>query len=186
MSNWELLVIAVGLSMDACAVSVSTGLTAERRGARGALVCGLYFGAFQALMPLLGWLVGAQFAGSIASIDHWVVFGILAAIGGKMIFDSFGGKPAPEDRDPLRLARMLPLAVATSIDALAVGVGFSFIEVSIVHAVAIIGAATMALSAAGYGLGRIIGGRLESKARLTGGIILVLMGVRILVAHLSA
>ncbi|MDR1796052.1 MAG: manganese efflux pump MntP family protein [Clostridiales Family XIII bacterium] len=186
MGILELLIIAVGLSMDACAIAVSTGLSARRRGAADAAICGLYFGVSQALMPVLGWAVGAQFAGRIMDVDHWIVFGILGFIGGKMIFDSFRGEPLPPDERPMRFARMFPLAVATSIDALAVGIGFSFIEVDIALAACFIGAVTFALSAAGYGLGRFAGARFENKARLAGGVILVLMGAKILAEHLGA
>ncbi|MDR1815599.1 MAG: manganese efflux pump MntP family protein [Clostridiales Family XIII bacterium] len=185
MGFWELWIIAVGLSMDACAIAVSTGLSASGRRAKNALVCGLYFGVAQALMPLLGWLVGAQFAERITSVDHWIVFGILGFIGGKMIFDSFRGAQAPPDENPMRFARMFPLAIATSIDALAVGIGFSFIEVNIALAACFIGIVTFALSVAGFGAGRLAGAKFESKARLVGGVILVLMGVKILVEHIA-
>lgn len=183
MSLWELFVIAVGLSMDAFAVSVCKGLSVGRARAGHCLTAGGYFGGFQMLMPLLGYLLGVRFQSLIASVDHWVAFVLLAAIGVNMIREARGEE---ENLDSsFGMSAMLPLAVATSIDALAVGVTFAFLQVQIVPAVLFIGVTTFALSAAGVGIGARFGNRFGSKAELTGGIILILMGTKILLDHLG-
>lgn len=190
MSIGELIVIAVGLSMDAFAVSICKGLSIRRLSFRAALIVGLYFGVFQAGMPLLGYLLGSRFAGSISRLDHWIAFGLLALIGGKMIWDSFsgdecGGECGSERGASLRFRVMFPLAVATSIDALAVGVTFAFLQVSIFSAVALIGGITLILSMAGVGIGHVFGARFQSKAELAGGVALILIGLKILLEHLG-
>ena len=183
MRLYELFIIAVSLSMDAFAVSVCKGLSAGRPRLSHCLTCGGWFGAFQALMPLIGWLLGVRFQGMIVSVDHWIAFVLLSLIGFNMVRESRGG--AAEELDCSFSPRaMLPLAVATSIDALAVGVTFAFLQVdNIFLAVAFIGATTFVLSAAGVKVGAAFGVRFKSKAELAGGIILMGMGVKILVEH---
>lgn len=184
MSLWELFVIAVGLSMDACAVSICKGLSVGKVHSRHALTCGGYFGLFQGMMPLLGWLLGVRFQSIIVSIDHWIAFALLGLIGLNMIRES-----REEEVDCLDCSfsfrAMLPLAIATSIDALAVGVTFAFLKVDIVPAVAFIGIVTFALSSLGTWIGGMFGARFKSKAEFAGGAILMLMGTRILLTHLG-
>ena len=183
MSYLELFVIAVGLSMDAFAVSICKGLSVRRLKPRHNLICGLYFGGFQALMPVIGWLLGRQFESLIKSIDHWIAFALLVLIGANMIREAV--KNEEENlNDSFSPKTMLPLAVATSIDALAVGVTFAFLDVSIVPAVSMIGATTFILSAVGVKIGNVFGAKYKSKAELVGGIVLVAMGVNILIEHL--
>ena len=184
MSLWELFVIALGVSMDACAVSICKGLSVGRVRPSHALTCGGYFGLFQGLMPLLGWLLGVRFQSIIVSIDHWIAFVLLGLIGLNMVRES-----REEEVDCLdcnfSFRAMLPLAVATSIDALAVGVTFAFLQVDIVPAVAFIGVITFSLSTLGTWLGGVFGSRFKSKAEFAGGAILVLMGGKILLEHLG-
>lgn len=183
MSYLELFVIAVGLSMDAFAVSICKGLSVRRLRPRHNLICGLYFGGFQALMPVIGWLLGRQFESLIKSIDHWIAFALLVLIGANMIREAV--KNEEENlNDSFSPKTMLPLAVATSIDALAVGVTFAFLDVSIVPAVSMIGATTFILSAIGVKIGNVFGAKYKSKAELVGGIVLVAMGIKILIEHL--
>ena len=183
MSYLELFVIAVGLSMDAFAVSICKGLSVRRLKPRHNLICGLYFGGFQALMPIIGWLLGRQFESLIKSIDHWIAFALLVLIGANMIREAV--KNEEENlNDSFSPKTMLPLAVATSIDALAVGVTFAFLDVSIVPAVSMIGATTFILSAVGVKIGNVFGAKYKSKAELVGGIVLIAMGVKILIEHL--
>ncbi|MCL2003235.1 MAG: manganese efflux pump MntP family protein [Oscillospiraceae bacterium] len=184
MSLAELFVVAAGLSMDAFAVGVCAGLTMRRATFKKAAVVGLYFGFFQAVMPLLGYFAGAFFAGSIAAFDHWAAFGLLCFLGGKMIAGSFKSGKCPDAEPSLRPSFMLPLAFATSIDALAAGVSFAFIHADIVQAALIIGAVTFLTSAAGVKIGKTAGARFASKAEFAGGLILVLIGTRILLEHL--
>ena len=184
MGFWELLVLAVGLSMDAFAVAVCKGLSLRSLRPRHMAVVGAWFGAFQALMPAAGWLLGAAFAHRIAAIDHWIAFVLLSLIGGNMIREALSKEE--EDCDPsLAPAAMLLLAVATSIDALAVGITFAFLRVDILPAVALIGACTFAISAAGVKVGNLFGARYKSKAELFGGAVLVLIGAKILLEHLD-
>ena len=229
----ELFLIGAGLSMDAFAVAVCKGLGMRRVNWRHALVIALFFGGFQALMPLIGWTVGSLFASSIAAVDHWIAFGLLAFIGGKMLWDAFRegddgvetcacGRdcascpkyrtPAcehPEDapdsaaqsarpaattdaigardaaaRDALDYRELVMLAVATSIDALAVGVTFAFLGVSIWLAIAVIGITTFVLSFAGVAIGNHFGARFERPATIAGGVVLILLGAKILIEHL--
>ena len=183
MHLWELLIPAVGLSMDAFAVSVCKGLAVEKADARACLTAGIWFGGFQALMPLIGYFLGAQFSSYIASVDHWIAFILLALIGGNMIRESFGEADAQSASTSARA--MLPLAVATSIDALAVGVTFATLEVAVVPAVCLIGATTFLLSAAGVKIGSIFGARWRVGAEILGGVILILLGFKILLEHLG-
>jgi len=181
---FELLLIAVGLSMDAFAVAVCAGLTMNRATIKKMLIVGLYFGVFQAAMPLIGYLLATRLADKITAFDHWFAFALLMVIGGRMIIGSFEEDVADSIEASLRPAKMLPLALATSIDALAVGVSFAFLKVSIIPAVLWIGVTTLILSMAGVKLGNIFGTCFKSKAELAGGIILVLMGFKILIEHL--
>ena len=184
MGFWELLVLAVGLSMDAFAVSICKGLSLRELRPRHMVVVGAWFGAFQALMPTAGYLLGAAFADMIASVDHWIAFVLLSLIGGNMIREALGGEE--EDCDPsLSPMVMLMLAVATSIDALAMGVMFAFLRVDILWAVSLIGVCTFVISAAGVKIGNLFGSRYRSKAELLGGVVLVLIGVKILLEHLG-
>ena len=185
----ELFLIAVGLSMDAFAVSICKGLGMRKVNKKQALVIGLFFGGFQALMPFVGWLLGSQFEKYITSIDHWIAFILLGIIGGKMIVESV--KPDKEDDEvkemdaPLDLKEMFVLAVATSIDALAVGITFAFLDYPIVEAITVIGITTFVISIGGVYVGSFFGNKYEKKAEFVGGLILVLLGVRILLTHLG-
>ena len=179
----ELLLIAIGLSMDAFAVSVCKGLSVRRLSLKHALLAGLYFGGFQFLMPVLGWLLGYRFETLIASIDHWIAFVLLGLIGANMIRESFSDAEKLDDDFAFRT--MLLLAIATSIDALAVGVTFAFLEVRILPAALIIGVTTFLLSALGIYIGNLFGTRYKAGAERLGGVILILMGLKILLEHLG-
>ena len=179
----ELLLIAVWLSMDAFAVSVCKGLSVKKVGVKHAALAGLYFGGFQFLMPVIGYLLGFRFESVIESIDHWVAFVLLAFIGGNMIKESFG--KAEELNDDFGVKTMLLMAIATSIDALAVGITFAFLEVQILPAAGLIGVTTFLLSFVGIYIGNAFGIRYKSRAELAGGIILVVIGVKILLEHLG-
>ena len=181
MKVWELFVIAVGLSMDAFAVSICKGLSTKDVRREHMVVTGLYFGGFQALMPLAGYLLGSRFQSMIQRVDHWIAFVLLALIGANMVRESRG--EAEHLDDSFTPGSMLPLAVATSIDALAVGVTFAFLNVRIIPAAALIGVTTFALSAIGVRLGSVFGARYQARAELAGGIVLILMGVKILLEH---
>jgi len=180
----ELFLIGVGLSMDAFAVSVCKGLSMPRMRWKQGAVIALFFGGFQALMPLAGWALGRQFEQYITSIDHWIAFLLLGWIGGKMIWDAFHGE-ADACKAGFDLKELLVLAVATSIDALAVGITFAFLQVAVVPAAALIGCTTFALSLAGVWTGCRFGSRLKDKATLAGGVILCLIGLKILLEHLG-
>lgn len=185
----ELLLLAAGLSMDAFAAAVCKGLEAGRAGIRGMLTVGMWFGAFQGLMPALGFLLGSTFASYIESFDHWIAFTLLCAIGVNTIREALSKDKeerngAPE-RSPLSFPAMLLLAVATSIDALAVGVTFAFLKLNVGAACALIGVTTFALSCAGVKIGSVFGLKHKSKAELAGGIILILLGTKILLEHLG-
>lgn len=180
----ELFIIAVGLSMDAFAVSICKGLSVQKVRPRHALITGLYFGGFQALMPLIGYLLGVRFQEAITSIDHWIAFVLLAIIGINMIREALS-KEEESVNDRFDLKTMLPLAVATSIDALAVGVTFAFLQVQIVPAVSFIGIITFVLSMAGVKIGNVFGLKYKNKAELAGGIVLIAMGAKILLEHLG-
>ncbi len=182
MGIWEILILAIGLSMDAFAVSICKGLSVKRLKPRHCVISGLYFGGFQAGMPLLGWLLGKQFESLIKSVDHWIAFALLCLIGANMIRESFGD---PDELNASFSSRtMLPLAVATSIDALAVGVTFAFLDVDILSSVLMIGCTTFLFSAAGVKIGNIFGTKFKSKAELLGGIVLIAIGIKILIEHL--
>ena len=182
---FELLSLAVGLSMDAFAVSICKGLSVSKVCPKHMLICGLYFGGFQALMPLIGYLLGVNFRSMIASVDHWIAFVLLSLIGANMLRESFS-KDKDENVDvSFGVKTMLLMAVATSIDALAVGVTFAFLEVAIVPAVSFIGITTFIFSAAGVLIGNIFGAKWKNKAEFAGGAILILIGLKILIEHLA-
>lgn len=188
MSLLELFLIGIGLSMDAFAVAVCRGLAMPKLNGRHTVVIALYFGGFQALMPLLGWLLGAQFAGSIQKVDHWIAFVLLALIGGNMVWEAVTGKNDEAScacESCLNHKQLLVMAVATSIDALAVGVTFAFLNVSIIPAAAIIGATTFCLSMIGVVVGNFFGICYQKRAEITGGLILILLGLKILIEHLT-
>lgn len=183
MSLFSLFLIAVGLSMDAFAVSICKGLAMKKITIKKAGIVGLWFGGFQALMPLIGYFLGSRFEKYITSIDHWIAFVLLVLIGLSMIKEALS-KEEECANDSLDAKTMLLLAVATSIDALAVGVTFAFLQVNIVPAVSFIGIITFLLSAVGIKVGNVFGIKYKAKAELAGGIILILMGCKILMEHL--
>lgn len=184
MGLLELFILAVGLSMDAFAVSVCKGLAMPKITVKKAAVVGIWFGGFQALMPALGYLLGSQFKESITAIDHWIAFILLGIIGVNMIREACSGE-CENENDSLDVKTMFLLAVATSIDALAVGITFAFLKVNIAAAVTFIGVTTFIISAAGVKIGNIFGTKYKAKAELAGGIILVLLGLKILLEHLG-
>ena len=184
MTLLNLFLIAVGLSMDAFAVSVCKGLAMEKTPLKKAAIAGVWFGSFQALMPLLGYLLGSRFEKYITHIDHWITFGLLALIGANMVKEAFS-KEEEKASSTMYFKEMFLLAVATSIDALAVGITFAFLRVDLLPAVCLIGATTFVLSALGVKVGNLFGSRYKSRAELAGGILLILMGVKILLEHLE-
>ncbi len=181
----ELFLIAVGLSMDAFAVSVCKGLANKTVTGKNLLVTGLWFGGFQALMPTIGYLLGKQFEAYITAFDHWIAFVLLSLIGANMIRESLS-KEEEEVNSSFGFKAMLPLAVATSIDALAVGVTFAFLRVNILLAVGLIGCVTFVFSAVGVKIGNIFGAKYKRKAEFAGGVVLILMGIKILIEHLMS
>ena len=180
----ELFLIAVGLSMDAFAVSVCKGLAMPKCTFKKAAIVGLWFGGFQALMPAIGYILGAQFQETIASIDHWIAFVLLALIGGNMIHEALDNDEEEADAS-LDVKTMFLLAVATSIDALAIGITFAFLKVNIIPAVCFIGIVTFIISFAGVKIGNVFGVRYKNKAEIVGGVILILLGLKILLEHLG-
>lgn len=184
MGLLDLFITAVALSMDAFAVSVSKGLSVRRVRLKHGLITGAYFGGFQALMPLLGFFLASSFAEYIRRFDHWIAFGLLALIGANMLREALSGADE-EMNDSFSFKTMLPLAVATSIDALATGVSFAVTDTNIWLAIALVGATTFALSAAGVKIGNVFGAKYRSGAELAGGLILILMGAKILIEHLT-
>ena len=183
MGIFELFIVGIGLSMDAFAVAVGKGLCMKKLNKKRCLLIGALFGGFQGGMPLLGWLLGHQFQQYIKAVDHWIAFILLALIGGKMIKDALEEE---EEQESCRLdiKELLMLSVATSIDALAVGVTFAFLEVHILPAISIIGCTTFLLSTAGVVIGNLFGSRYKQKAVIAGGIVLIIMGTKILFEHL--
>lgn len=180
----ELFLIAVGLSMDAFAVSVCKGFAMPKCTFKKAAIVGLWFGGFQALMPAIGYILGAQFQEAIASIDHWIAFVLLALIGGNMIHEALDNDEEEADAS-LDVKTMFLLAVATSIDALAIGITFAFLKVNIIPAVCFIGIVTFIISFAGVKIGNVFGVRYKNKAEIVGGVILILLGLKILLEHLG-
>ena len=183
MTGLEIWLLAVGLAMDCFAVSIASGIILKRARLRPMLVMAISFGFFQALMPLLGWIGASFFSHLIESIDHWIAFILLALIGANMIREAFGDEEQLDDSFSVKT--MLPLAVATSIDALAVGVSFACIDVDIVPAIAIIGTTTFILSAVGIKIGNVFGAKYKSKAEFLGGAVLILLGLKILLEDLG-
>lgn len=186
----ELFLLAVGLSMDAFAVSICKGLKMRKINYSHACIIGAFFGGFQALMPLIGWLLGKQFEKYITSIDHWIAFVLLGIIGGKMVYEALKGEDDNEEKDGkendvLDIKELFILAVATSIDALAVGITFAFLRVSILPSILTIGITTFVLSVIGVAIGNRFGAKYKSKAEVAGGIILILIGLKILLEGLE-
>ena len=184
MSLLEILLIAFGLSMDAFAVSITLGLSVNRPTTKEILLPGIFFGFFQALMPIIGYFAGIYFASRIQEFDHWIAFALLGIIGGKMIKESLSKDERKPNENSFLLIKMLVLAIATSIDALAIGVTFAFLNVHIFKAVIIIGFITFFISMCGVKIGNIFGAKFKSKAEFMGGAVLVLLGVRIVLEHL--
>lgn len=184
MGLLELFILAAGLSMDAFAVSVCKGLAMPKITVKKTLIVGLWFGGFQALMPAIGYFLGVQFRDKITAVDHWIAFILLGLIGANMIKEACSGG-CEEESDSLDLKTMFLLAVATSIDALAVGITFAFLNVHLLSAVSFIGVTTFVLSAIGVKIGNVFGTRYKSKAEFTGGVILILLGLKILLEHLG-
>ena len=189
MSFWELFLIGIGLSMDAFAVAICQGLCMPRMNWKNGTVIALFFGGFQALMPLVGWLLGSQFSAYIQSVDHWIAFVLLGLIGGNMMREALG--PEEEETscavsDRLDLRRLLLMAIATSIDALAVGISLAMAgDVNIWAAILLIGGFTCGFCTVGVKIGNIFGSRFENKAQIAGGVILIFLGLRILLEHLG-
>lgn len=184
----ELVLIAVGLSMDAFAVSICKGLGMKRLDVKQAAIIAVFFGGFQGLMPVIGWALGTGFQSYITPVDHWIAFALLAFIGAKMLFDAFHDDEADSQEkssDRLAIKEVLLLATATSIDALAVGITFAFLQVDIVVAVLLIGVITFGLSFIGVAVGHQFGARFEKPASIVGGVVLILIGLKILLEHLG-
>ena len=188
MSFWEIFLIGIGLSMDAFDVAVSKGLSMKKMNYKAGIIIALFFGVFQAGMPLIGYFAAVRFEKYITAVDHWIVFGLLLLIGGKAIIEAVKDlKESKEETEEFRMkwGELILLALATSIDALAVGISFAFLEVNIFGSVAIIGCATLVLSFAGVLIGNRFGARFKTKAEIAGGIILILIGIKILLEHLG-
>lgn len=179
----ELIILSIGLAMDAFAVAICKGLAMKKMNWKKACIIGTYFGIFQAVMPLIGYLLGVNFQDKIVNIDHWVAFILLGIIGFNMIKEAIS-KETETANDSIKFKDMLILAIATSIDALAVGITFAFLKVNILLAISLIGSITFAISVAGVKIGNIFGDKYEKKAELAGGIILILLGIKILLEHL--
>lgn len=179
----ELIILSVGLAMDAFAVAVCKGLSMQKMNWKNAIIIGVYFGAFQAIMPLIGYLLGVGFQDKICNVDHWIAFILLGIIGINMIKEAISKENDISD-DSVKFKDMIILGVATSIDALAVGITFAFLKVNVVLAVSLIGIITFAISIAGVKIGNIFGDKYEKKAEFVGGLILILLGLKILFEHL--
>lgn len=185
MNTWELLILAIGLSMDAFAVAICKGLAIKEARVKHMIIAGAYFGGFQALMPVIGYLLGVNFKGLIERFDHWIAFFLLALIGGNMLREALSKGEEEELNTSFGPKSMIPLAVATSIDALAVGVTFAFLQVRIIPAVSMIGITTFLFSLVGVKIGNIFGLKYKTKAEFAGGLILILIGLKILLEHLG-
>lgn len=190
MSYIEILLVGIGLSMDAFAASICQGLSMKKLSIKSMLIIGLFFGGFQALMPTVGFFLGTQFEAYIVSIDHWVAFALLSFIGGKMLFDVIKGEDDDDEINEekeykLDIKNIAVLAVATSIDALAVGISMAFLSVDIISAASMIGVTTFVISSAGVVIGHKFGTKYKDKATMVGGLILILIGVKILLEHLG-
>jgi len=184
MKLFEIILIAIGLSMDAFAVSITLGLSVYKPRVKEIITPGVFFGFFQALMPIIGYFAGKYFADKIQIFDHWIAFTLLGIIGGKMIIESFSKKEEETSENYFQFIKMLVLAIATSIDALAIGVTFAFFKINIFKAALIIGLITFFISMAGVKIGNIFGTKFKSKAEFIGGAALVLLGIKILIEHL--
>lgn len=184
MGILEIILIGVGLAMDAFAVAVCKGLSMKKMNWKNAIIIALYFGIFQAVQPIIGYLLGTTFSGFVKGVDHWIAFILLVMIGGNMIKESFDDEQNKKN-DSIDIKTMLLLAVATSIDALAVGITFAFFKTNIILAVTIIGVVTFVLSILGVKIGNRFGNKFQNKAELTGGIILIIIGLKILLEHLE-
>ena len=184
MKLLEIIVIAVGLSMDAFAVSITMGLSSKKPRIIEYIIPGIYFGFFQALMPFIGYFAGFYFAGKIKGFDHWIAFFLLGIIGGKMVKESFSKDDQEIEGNSLQFMKMLLLAIATSIDALAVGITFAFFEINIFMAITITGLTTFFISICGVKIGNLFGIKFKSKAEFLGGFVLIILGVKILIEHL--
>lgn len=184
MGIYEIVLIGLGLAMDAFAVSICKGLSMKKMNWKSAMVIALYFGIFQALMPIIGYFLGTTFSGLVENVDHWIVFILLTIIGGNMIRDSFDDE-CEKRNDKVDFKTMIILAIATSIDAFAIGVTFAFFKTNIATAVSIIGIVTFILSLIGVKIGNHFGDKFQNKAELTGGIILIIIGTKILLEHLG-
>lgn len=187
MGFLELFLIGVGLSADAFSVSVCKGLNMRKLNLGHAYIIALFFGGFQAIMPLIGYLLGTSFSEYIETFDHWIAFALLAFIGGKMVIEAIKEKDEDQEEktDVLKMGELTILAVATSIDALAVGITFAFLKVNIFFSILIIGVTTFALSLGGVLLGNRFGAKYKNKAEIAGGVILILIGLKILLEHLG-
>lgn len=185
-----LFLLGVGLAMDAFAVAICMGLSMKKVKTKNAIIVGLFFGGFQAFMPFLGWLLGSQFEQYIVSVDHWIAFGLLGIIGGKMLYEAIKGEEECDHdhsikEEILDIKELFILAIATSIDALAVGITFAFLKYPVGLSVTIIGITTFVISVAGVYIGNFFGEKFKKKAEIAGGIILVGIGVKILLEHLG-
>ena len=185
MKIGELIVLSLGLGMDAFAVSICKGLSMKKMNWKKALIIGLYFGGFQAIMPVLGYSLSKGFENFVTSIDHWIAFILLSIIGGKMVKDAFSPENSENCNEDVGFKTMIVLAIATSIDALAVGITFAFLNVNLILAIALIGSITFFLSVIGTKVGNVFGDRYENKAELLGGVILIFLGIKILLEHLN-
>lgn len=178
----ELVILSIGLAMDAFAVAICKGLSMNKMSWKNAIIVGLYFGIFQALMPILGYILGMNFQSKITNIDHWISFVLLSGIGLNMIKEAISKEK--EENESLKFKDMIVLAIATSIDALAVGITFAFLKVNIIVSASMIGIITFIISIIGVKIGNVFGDKYKQKAELTGGIILILLGIKILLEHL--
>lgn len=183
MELFEIIIIAIGLSMDAFAVSIGKGLSVAKSKLNYYLKVGLWFGGFQALMPLIGYLLGTSFADAVADFDHWIAFALLALIGGNMIKEAVGNEEDEKNNADFSIKALFVLAVATSIDALAAGVSFAFLKTDIISSIIIIGITTFLFSIVGFKIGNIFGNRYKKRAELVGGVILITIGLKILIEH---
>ena len=184
MTNTSFLLIAIGLAMDAFAVSISSGVTINKMKIRHALLIASFFGFFQAIMPVFGWLSAIWFKDYMPKIDHWIAFFLLLGVGSKMIYESFRNTEKEDEKNALNIYVLFLLSIATSIDAFAVGISFSFLNISILKPVFLIGIITFILSFIGTYLGRIFGHIFENKLEILGGIVLIIMGIKILIEGL--
>ena len=185
MGIGELIVLSLGLGMDAFTVSICKGLSMKKMNWKKALIIGLYFGGFQAIMPVLGYFLSKGFENFVTSIAHWIAFILLSIIGGKMVKDAFSQENSENCNEDVGVKTMIVLAIATSIDALAVGITFAFLNVNLILAIALIGSITFFLSVIGTKVGNVFGDRYENKAELFGGVILIFLGIKILLEHLG-